>query len=379
MGPTVAMHLAPLDVHPSFPLVTMSRHSYHSPAVVLHGPSSRPQSPSPDLAGIQSLLRHHFCSSRSALQQLERLPASLHRLYLLHLTDGARLVLKCSPPPSTHLLRSEHLSLVTEAHVLELLTTSPSHLHIPVPRLLRADASPDSEPLGNPYVLRTHVHGIPLAQLRPYLSGTDLLHIDHALGSYLRSLTSLTAPAFGPALAVAASRGSTSWREAFLLLLESVLRDAEDMLVALPYDFIRSLVQAQQGVLDEVRVPVLVPMDAGSPGSVLVDERRRCVSGLVGWGNSVWGDALLAGVCWGYGVERASEGNRTFWGAFGRCGGGEGEEVRMRMYVLTFVEGCSLLTGPLLDTRFTKPWRPSSRSTTGRLRWTTRSWRRGRR
>ncbi|GME35116.1 aminoglycoside phosphotransferase protein [Neofusicoccum parvum] len=315
----------------------MSRHSYHpstsslGPSQLLQGSQSRPQSPSPDLAGIQKLLREHFRSSRTSLQQLERLPASLHRLYLLHLTDGARLVLKCPPAASTRLLRSEHHSLITEAHVLELLTSSRPPVHVPVPRLLRADTNPDAEPLGSTYLLRTHVHGIPLAQLRPHLSGTDLAQIDHALGSYLRALTCLTAPAFGPALQVAAGKGSTSWREAFLLHLESVLRDAEDMLIALPYDFIRSLVQAQQAVLDQVRTPVLVAMDAGRSGSVLVDERRRCVSGMVGWGNSIWGDALLAGVCWGYSADQADESNRTFWGGFGGCDGSDAEGVRMRM------------------------------------------------
>ncbi|KAF4305440.1 aminoglycoside phosphotransferase protein [Botryosphaeria dothidea] len=334
------MHLPPLDVHSSFPLVTMSRHSYQpsssslTPSAVLHATLSRPQSPSPDLVSIQKLLREHFRSSRTCLQQLERLPASLHRLYLLHLTDGTRLVLKCPPAASTRLLRSEHLSLVTESHILELFASPSCRLHIPVPHLLRADTKPDSEPLGSSFLLRSHLHGIPLAQLRPHLSSSDLANIDHALGSYLRELTSITAPSFGPALAVDAGKGSNFWREAFLLLLESVLRDAEDMLITLPYDFIRSLIQAQKATLDDVRTPVLVAMDAGGPGSVLVDERRRCVSGLVGWGNSVWGDALLAGVCWGYSADQASESNRAFWGGFRGCEGSQAESVRMKIYAV---------------------------------------------
>ncbi|EKG10704.1 Aminoglycoside phosphotransferase [Macrophomina phaseolina MS6] len=280
------------------------------------------------------MLREHFRSSRTCLQQLERLPANLHRLYLLYLTDGSRLVLKCLPAATTRLLRSEHLSIATEVYVLELLASSSSHLHIPVPQLLRADTASDSGPLGGSYLLRSHIHGIPLADLKPHLGGSDLASIHHSLGGYLRTLTSVTAPAFGPALMVAAGRGSSSWREAFLLLLESVLRDAEDMLIALPYDFIRSLVQAQQATLDEVRTPVLVPMDAGRPASVLVDERRRCVSGLVGWGNSLWGDPLLAGVCWGYSADQADGSNTAFWGGFGGCGGSHREGVRMKIYAV---------------------------------------------
>ncbi|KAK0650279.1 hypothetical protein DIS24_g6938 [Lasiodiplodia hormozganensis] len=329
------MHLPPLDYHSSFPLVTMSRHSFHAGIGGLSPPAalqSRPQSPSPDVPGIQKLLRDHFRSSRISLQQIERIQTNLHRLYLLHLTDGSRLVLKCTPAASTRLLRSEHLSLVTEAHILELLANASPRVHIPLPRLLCADTSPDAEPLGCSYMLRTHVHGISLAHLRPHLSGNDLAQIDHALGSYLKAMASMTAPTFGPALTVAAGKGSSSWREAFLLLLESVLRDAEDMLIALPYDFIRSLVQAQQATLDEVRTPVLVAMDAGRPGNVLVDERKRCVSGLVGWGNSVWGDALLAGVCWGYSADQTNGSNGTFWGGFGSCDGSEEEVIRMKIY-----------------------------------------------
>lgn len=55
------------------------------------------------------------------------------------------------------------------------------------------------------------------------------------------------------------------WSDAFLSLLESVLRDAEDIAVSLQYEKIRQNASRFKHVLDEVTVPSLVVLDAGEP------------------------------------------------------------------------------------------------------------------
>jgi len=144
---------------------------------------------------------------------------------------------------------------------------------------------------------------------------------------YIRAVSSITAATFGPTHRVLAGAGSPTWREAFLSLLESALRDAEDMLVSIPYDSIRYYVTAQRHLLDAITTSRLVALDAGEPRNVLVDERSRLVVGLLGFGNVVWGDPLMAGV-----FAQASDG---FWEGYGRGSGvaedDEGNRKRMLM------------------------------------------------
>jgi len=99
------------------------------------------------------------------------------------------------------------------------------------------------------------------------------------------------------------------------------------MLVSIPYDSIRYYVAAQRHLLDAITTSRLVALDAGEPRNVLVDERSRLVVGLLGFGNVVWGDPLMAGV-----FAQVSDG---FWEGYGRGSGvpedGEGDRKRMLM------------------------------------------------
>lgn len=91
-------------------------------------------------------------------------------------------------------------------------------------------------------------------------------------------------------------------------MVESVLRDAEDMLVALPYGEIRHVVQSMGEELDEVREARLV-LGLGCGGDrsrhgegddeweelgILIDRRGNEVTGLVGLGGAFWGDGMCA-------------------------------------------------------------------------------------
>lgn len=97
-------------------------------------------------------------------------------------------------------------------------------------------------------------------------------------------------------------------------MVESVLMDAEDMLVALPYGEIRHVVQSMGKELDEVREARLV-LTLGARGDggrgargregggddgweelgILMDRRGNEVTGLVGLGDAFWGDGVCAG------------------------------------------------------------------------------------
>lgn len=151
--------------------------------------------------------------------------------------------------------------------------------------------------------------------------------VDQTLGSYVRSLTSLSSTQFGTACRVFDNKGCKSWKEAFLALLEAALRDTEDMLVNIPYDSIRHYVTKHSHVLDEVTEPRLIALDVCEPDNVLIDEYTKRVTGLVGFSNVIWGDALMSG-----GLANGSE---AFFEGFGECPARTGTvKIRMLMYTI---------------------------------------------
>lgn len=309
------MHLPPLDVA-VYPVVTMSRGTYSvrpvrpsstvSSSSSSSSASSRACSAPPDFPSIQRLIQTIFRSPKITVRQAELLQARLHQVYLTRLADGSSLVLKCSPAYNTRLLRHEKHSLETERKNLETLH---EYTQLPVPHIIKYDSNGGS--LGTPFLMMSCIPGRRLSELSPYLTASERSTIDRRLGGYVNALTRLTATQFGMTHRVFANKGSNTWREAFLALLEAALRDAEDMLVNIPYDSIRYYIGKHAHLLDQVPVPHLVALDVCDPSNVLIDENTKQVTGLVGFSNVIWGDPLMSG---GIG-----DGSEAFFEGFGEC------------------------------------------------------------
>lgn len=89
---------------------------------------------------------------------------------------------------------------------------------------------------------------------------------------------------------MAGSIGFRTWSQAFEAMIESVLMDGEDMLVALPYSEIRNVVERMEGVLGQVTEARLVVDGLGNKENVLIENRTKEVTGLVDFGKAFWGD-----------------------------------------------------------------------------------------
>lgn len=224
------------------------------------------------------------------MRQAERLQSRLHQVYLTKLADGNSLVLKCPPATHVRLLRHEKNSLETECMALETLH---EYTQLPVPRIIKYDHHGGQ--FGAPYILMSHLPGRRLSEVSPHLTSSELRRIDWTLGAYVRNMTALSATQFGTTHQMVGQTGSKSWREAFLVLLEAALRDAEDILVTIPYDSIRYYIGRHSHVLDDVTEPRLVALDACEPENVLINEYSKHVTGLVGFSTVIWGDALMSG------------------------------------------------------------------------------------
>ncbi|KAH0542366.1 hypothetical protein FGG08_003211 [Glutinoglossum americanum] len=230
---------------------------------------------------------------------------SLHTLYLLTMVDGSRLVLKIAPSQNARLLRHEQEGLKTEAEVLQTLGAQGQ---IPVPRVLKYDAY--GAELGAPYILMEYVPGMPLKELHPCLDANDKYYVDRQLGRffYYISATPQLQLSFGPLVRVISGAGFDRWGEAFLSLVEAVLRDAEDLVVLLPYEQIRKEMDRLSPVLDDVREARLVVMNEGY-SNILLDSRTKKVTAVLDYGRVVLGDPMLS--------EIFATGSSAFFEGFG--------------------------------------------------------------
>jgi aminoglycoside phosphotransferase (APT) family kinase protein len=324
------MHLPPLDVA-VYPINTMSRGTYTSrlarPSSTTSSASSnsctsatsRTSCTSPDFSSIQRVIRSVFRSSKITVQQAERLQGWLHQVYLTKLADGNFLILKCSPSSHVRLLRHEKHSLETERTTLETLH---EYTQLPVPQVLKHDSQGGT--LGSPYLMMSHLPGQRLSDLAPTLTALERRTIDRTLGACVGALTALTATQFGMTHRVFSKKGCSTWKEAFLALLEAILRDGEDMLVTIPYDSIRYYIGQRAHFLDEATQPRLVALTVCDAQNVLLNPATKQVTGLVGFSNVIWGDPLMSG-----GVAGASE--AFFEGLGERPEGTEGIRARLAM------------------------------------------------
>ncbi|KAF2278416.1 uncharacterized protein EI97DRAFT_449070 [Westerdykella ornata] len=309
------MHLPSLEMA-VYPVVTMGhgrhrRRSLDPHPISLCSARSQTSSTSsgvrsPDVSSIQKAIRSVFRSSRLTVQQAERLPGRLYQVLLVTLADGSSLVLKCPPIYNTRLLRHEKHGLETERRTLDILRKS---TQLPVPDIIKYDRQRGS--LGCPFLMVSHMPGRHLCELSPELSPAERRTVDRSLGAYVRAITTLSSQQFGPVHQVYAEKGHSSWKDAFLALLEAVLRDAEDMAVTIPYDNVRYHVRRHAECLSEVTRPRLVALDVCDPQNVLLDERTKKITGLVGFTNAIWGDPLMSG--------GMTDNNDAFFEGFGEC------------------------------------------------------------
>ena len=259
--------------------------------------SSSRHSPVLSMLSLSNYSAMHVDSSS---QHIERLPGHLHPIHIIHFSNDARLVVKSSPPPWTPLLRHESAQLATEAAALSLLAKS----SLPIPELVRYE--PLDPHVESSFLLTVYLSGISYASIRPDLTAIERAGIARQIRSVNEVITQYTSPTFGPLSRVAGGRGFETWDEAFSAMVEDVLMDGEDMLVALPFTEIRHLMKRMARLFQEVQPARLVVRGLGEEQNVLVDGQTHAVVGLVDLGLAFWGD--------GEWVDRSGE--RGVWWVF---------------------------------------------------------------
>jgi aminoglycoside phosphotransferase (APT) family kinase protein len=179
-----------------------------------------------------------------------------------------------------------------------------------------------------------------------YTLGTELgepesTRLRGELGRTVAALHTITGTEFG----YPQGKQSSSWRTAFLAMLDAVLADSERFSVPLPrpVEQLRELAWGHADVLDAVNTPVLVHFDLWA-GNILLHE--GAISGLVDGERAFWGDPLaeMASVALFADIEQ----DTAFLDGYRAAGGwitfDEGTRTRLALYrcylyLIKLVEG----------------------------------------
>lgn len=329
---------------------------------------------------------------------IDRIHGTLFRNYKLqpssHSAAGATTteetfyILKCRPSsPAIRLLRHEEDRLRTEAYTLQTLllllhsssSTKPSEMPSTrtIPRLIASSphhhhhhrTNPKTPIDPSPYILTGPYYGHLLSEISPRLSQTPSEKIQQRVGFFYRNLTTSFSPVsssstqpsssyFGPLYPSSSSSDSasfTTWSQFYTTLLETLLLDAEDALINLPYAFIRETVRRNRNSLDRITKPKLVFLEGLMDERNILVRRRRLernsgdgererrsedeweISGILDWSGVIWGDEWMSDGFYEHFSKGRSVGGflEGFLGGKGHHRSGE-EVVRQYLYVFSF-------------------------------------------
>ena len=274
---------------------------------------------------VETLARRAFgglglAAGAPALRELK--DGWFNAAYALVLADGREAILKIAPPPGAEVMGYERGLMAAEVATMRRVRANPA---IPVPAVLFHDDS--LEVCDSPWFVMERIEGDILDHVRQSLAPGVVATMDREVGAMLHALNEFRGEWFGypgnPAL-----RAST-WRAAFLAIVESVLADGarKDVRFAWPVAHIRAIVDAHAPSLDEVREPRLVHWDSWD-SNIFVSGGHVC--GLIDFERALWADplmeALFRGLTWS-GVTEAMRG-------YGKVEFGEGELRRCWLYTL---------------------------------------------
>lgn len=221
----------------------------------------------------------------TAVQMEELKDGWANTAYRLRMTDGANLIMKISPRSATKLMRYEYELMKTEIEVLQMLDQINQ---IPVPKVLAYDRSRTM--IDGEYFIMEQLAGQPYNQVKENMSTNERAAIEQQLGALARALHDIKGTGFGHYCDP--MNEHMTWREVFLMLINSVLDDGEEagMKLSMPYDELRHMISSKSICMNEVTEPSLVHWDLWD-GNFFVKDGS--ITGIIDFERALWADPLF--------------------------------------------------------------------------------------
>lgn len=197
------------------------------------------------------------------------------------------MILKIAPPKTAKIMSYEHNIMKAEVDALRLVRQKTT---VPVPEVLYYDNSfsiCDSD-----YFLMEKVEGSSFLKLKnngqiPYEKQNEVYY---NIGRFNFDINQLEGESFGY-LGQPHKQG-VDWSKIFLAMIEDVLRDGENIGIALctGYDEVRKLIEKASFSLSEVSKPAFVHWDLWD-GNVFVKD--GIITGIIDFERAIWADPLM--------------------------------------------------------------------------------------
>jgi len=242
--------------------------------------------------------------------------------YGLRLADGREVVLKIAPPQGAEVMQYEKNIMATEVAAMRLAHQNPA---IPVPEIYYYDNARDL--CDADYFFMEMLGGDNLEHVKASLPAKAQESIDRHIGEIIHEINKFPGTYFGydgnPDLR------ATTWKEAFLKIVESVLEDALSKNAAFDYSYdeIRAAVLKHAPALDEVTQPCMVHWDAWNPNFFVRDGK---VVGILDFERVLWAEPLMEAQFRYFGGDPISNAMR----GYGKTEFTQAEEQRRQLYSL---------------------------------------------
>jgi aminoglycoside phosphotransferase (APT) family kinase protein len=203
------------------------------------------------------------------------------------LADGRCVVTKTGQPDGNGGLLTHEARLIRGE--IALLRRAEAIGGVPAPRILHTDLT--REHVDVDVVALEMLPGTPWQDARPAMTDEADRRAAEEVGGVLAALHTATGDRFGYPVEASGVGGGT-WSEAFTVMIDALLVDAERWDVAVDAPRVLAAVAAGRDELAEVTTPRLVHMDLW-PGNVLVDPAAGAVSGIVDLERGLFADPLM--------------------------------------------------------------------------------------
>jgi len=205
--------------------------------------------------------------------------------YNIRLADGRQVILKIAPPQDAEVMLYEKNIMATEVASMRLVRKNPA---IPVPEIYFYDDAHDL--CDSDYFFMEKLAGDNLEHVKASLPAETQKAVELRIGEIVREVNSFPGIYFGydgnPDL-----RAST-WKEAFIKIVESLLEDGarKNVVYDYSYDELRAAVLKHAPALEEVTTPCLVHWDAWNSNFFVSDGR---ISGIIDFERALWSEPLM--------------------------------------------------------------------------------------
>ena len=248
--------------------------------------------------------------------------------YKICLTDGRNVVLKIAPPPDVQVMTYERNLMENEVAAMRLIEANST---VPIPHIDFADFTHDL--VNANWFFMPFIEGDNYGALME--EGCTTPYEDAAffvqLGSRNRELNEIRGPRFGPI----SNPRSDTWREEFLLMIESAIQDGERLDVDLgwDYDLVRKVIREHEGLLDEVTEPEFCEWDLWNGNTIFQSGQ---IAAIIDHERAFFGDPLIE-ACF-TAIDLPSFGDaEAFMRGYGKPRLTESESKRRRLYTLYLI------------------------------------------